>query len=155
MEHKSQLREEAYIELETFRKDFEERWGVRLIAFPYHIDLGYQKISILELREIVNRYLPGAYTIEMKTRKHHVVAPRYIFYHIARRMGYTPTYIAENSYDDCHHSSVLAGITAIDTSIETGESEVLLLYGMVMQDVTKRLEDGGVVFNYNQGRSDT
>jgi hypothetical protein len=123
-------------------------------------DLKLPSIVLNELEIIVNNVykrefpdIPNVEGIRSKKRLFTIIMFRYIFYKIAREMGYPLMVIGK--YLGFDHATVLHGTRCINNLLETNEPRYIKFYNHVRNEVQNRVIDNANVHAVEQSGDNT
>ena len=131
--------------IRDFKAYFLKEFGQEVVIVIGNTKNKHPKIDMNSLEKVANHVLdelyPGKFPdgIRKRLRKRELVVARYCFFKIASEMGYTATSIA--LFLGFDHATVLHGNTVISNLIEAMNSQVILNYNLILNELKERSRD--------------
>jgi hypothetical protein len=131
--------------IRDFKEYFLKEFGQEVVIVIGNTKNKRSKIDMNSLEKVANDVLdelyPGKFPegIRKRLRKRELVVVRYCFFKIATEMGYTSTSIA--LFLGFDHATVLHGNRVITNLIEAMNSQVILNYNLILNELKERSRD--------------
>ena len=132
----------------TFRKEFQDRFGVQVYIYFSQKALNAPALDLEVLEEVVNLFIIQRFgdlypdLVRQKTRVRDLVIYRQMLFYIAISMGYSLCLVAR-FYGKWNHATVWHSCNVVENYLDTKDKGFMKTFNTIKDAFEERLRNGG------------